>query len=63
MSKKCEICGKSRVFGSSITFSHKKGNRSWAPNIRKVKAVVDGRTKKINVCTRCLRSGKVVRPQ
>ncbi len=63
MSKKCEICGKSRVFGNSITFSHKKGNRSWAPNIRRVKAVIDGRTKKINVCTRCLRSGKVVRPQ
>ncbi|HHX69525.1 MAG: 50S ribosomal protein L28 [Miniphocaeibacter sp.] len=63
MSKKCEICGKSRVFGHDITFSHKKNNRSWAPNIRKVKAVVDGKTKRINVCTRCLRSGKVVRPQ
>lgn len=62
MSKKCEICGKSRVFGNSVTFSHRKNNRSWAPNIRKVKAVIDGKTKKINVCTRCLRSGKVVRP-
>lgn len=63
MSKKCEICGKSRVFGNDITFSHKKNNRSWAPNIRKVKAVIEGKTKRINVCTRCLRSGKVVRPQ
>ena len=63
MSKKCEICGKSKVFGSNITFSHRKINRSWSPNIRKVRAVVNGTTKRINVCANCLKSGKVVRPQ
>lgn len=61
MSRKCEICGKTKVFGNKITFSHRKINRSWAPNIRSVKAVVDGTTKRIKVCTRCLRSGKVER--
>ncbi len=63
MSRKCDICGKGKTFGSNLTFSHRKINRSWAPNIRKIKAVVNGKTKKINVCTRCLRSGKVERPQ
>lgn len=63
MAKKCEICGKSKVFGNKITFSHRKINRSWSPNIRKVRAVVDGTNKRINVCTNCLKSGKVVRPQ
>lgn len=62
MSKKCDVCGKTRVFGNKITFSHRKINRSWAPNIRRVRAVVDGSVKKINVCTKCLKSGKVVRP-
>ncbi len=61
MSKKCEICGKTRVFGNSITFSHKANKRSWAPNIRRVRAVVNGSVKRVNVCTRCLRSGKVER--
>ncbi|MGM0395813.1 MAG: 50S ribosomal protein L28 [Bacillota bacterium] len=61
MSKKCEICGKSKVFGNKVTFSNKKSSRTWAPNIRRVKAVVNGSVKRINVCTRCLRSGHVQR--
>lgn len=61
MSKVCEMCGKGKVFGNNVTFSNKKNSRSWSPNIRRVKAVVKGSTKRINVCTRCLRSGYVER--
>lgn len=61
MAGKCEICEKSKVFGNTRSFSLRRGNRSWAPNIRTVRAVVDGSNKRINVCTRCLRSGKVER--
>ncbi len=61
MAKRCDICGKERVFGNKVSFSHSRSNRSWAPNIRRVKAVVNGTPKRINVCTRCLRSGKVER--
>ena len=61
MSKKCEICGKQKTFGNTISFSHKRGNRSWSPNIRRVRAIVNGSPKRINVCARCLRSGKVER--
>ena len=58
---KCEICGKGVVFGINISHSHIRTNRAWKPNIRKVKAVVNGTKKTVNVCTRCLRSGKVTR--
>ena len=62
---RCEICDKSVSFGNklSITRSHisKRTTRTWKPNLRKVKAVVDGEHKRINVCTKCLRSGKVER--
>ena len=62
---KCEICEKSLNFGNklSITRSHisKRTSRTWKPNLRKVNAVVDGENKKINVCAKCLRSGKVTR--
>ena len=56
---KCSICGKGVVFGQSVSHSHRKTNRTWKPNIRKVRAVVDGTPKTVAVCSRCLRSGKV----
>ena len=58
---KCDICGKGVVFGQNVSHSHRKTNRMWKPNVRKVRAVVNGNTKSVNVCTRCLRSGKVTR--
>lgn len=61
MSRKCDICNKGVVFGLQYSHSHRKSNRTWAPNLKKVKAIVNGVPKKICVCTRCLRSGKVER--
>lgn len=62
---KCEICDKSVKYGKQLseTRSHisKRTPRTFKPNVRTVKAVVDGQTKKINVCTKCLRSGKVTK--
>ena len=56
---KCDICDKSVNYGNklSITRSHisKRTSRTFKPNIRTVKAI------KINVCTKCLRSGKVTK--
>ena len=62
---KCAICEKSINHGNklSITRSHisKRTTRTWKPNLRKVKAIVDGQPKRISVCAKCLRSGKVKR--
>lgn len=62
---KCEICNKSLNYGNklSITRSHisKRTTRTWKPNLRTVKTIVDGQPKKIKVCAKCLRSGKVVK--
>ncbi|MDO4540704.1 MAG: 50S ribosomal protein L28 [Syntrophomonadaceae bacterium] len=58
---KCEICGKGVTFGKKYSHSHIRTNRQWKPNIQRVKAIVDGSPKKVYVCTRCLRSGKVQR--
>ena len=58
---KCSICGKGVVYGATISHSHRKTNRTWKPNIRKVKAIVDGTPKTVAVCSRCLRDGKVTR--
>lgn len=57
----CEICNKSIKFGMQVSHSHRRTNRAWKPNVRKIKALINGTPKRINVCTRCLRSGNVTR--
>ena len=58
---RCEICGKSKVFSIQVSHSHRRSNRDYKPNLRTVKANIDGSPKKITVCSRCLRSGLVER--
>ncbi len=58
---RCEICGKSKVFSIQVSHSHRRSNRDYKPNLRSVRATVDGSPKKIMVCSRCLRSGLVER--
>ena len=58
---KCEYFDKTVGFGHNVSHSNRKSSRTWKPNIRKVKAVVNGATKSVHVCSRCLRSGKVQR--
>ncbi len=62
---KCAICEKTASHGNklSITRSHisKRSPRTWKPNLRSIKADVDGEVKRIYVCAKCLRSGKVKR--
>ena len=61
----CEICQKTASHGNklSITRSHisKRSPRTWKPNLRRVKADVNGETKRIYVCAKCLKNGKVKR--
>lgn len=61
MSKVCEICGKKPVFGNNVSHAHNKTGRRFDPNIQRVRAVVAGVVKRINVCTSCLQAGKVVK--
>ena len=58
---KCEICGKAVHFGNNVSHSHRKTNRIWHANVHKIKCLVNGSPKRINVCTGCMKSGKVER--
>ncbi len=57
----CELCGKGPHFGMSLSHSHRRNKRRWNPNIQSVHALVNGSKKRINVCTSCIRSGKVTK--
>lgn len=58
---KCEICGKGVSFGIKVSHSHRRSNKMWKPNVKRVKAIVSGAPKTVHVCSRCLRSGLVTR--
>jgi large subunit ribosomal protein L28 len=53
---KCDLCGKSPQFGHNVSHSKRRTNRRWLPNIHPVTITVDGEVKRLNLCTRCLRS-------
>ncbi|MCL6466340.1 MAG: 50S ribosomal protein L28 [candidate division WOR-3 bacterium] len=59
MAKHCEICGKVAIVGSNISHAHNVTKRRWEPNLQRVRIKEGTATRRIWVCTRCLRSGKV----
>lgn len=61
MARVCAVCGKGVIVGMNISHSHIRTKRTWMPNLQRVKAIIDGSPRRVLVCTRCLRSGKVQR--
>ncbi len=62
MARTCEICGKAPQVGNNVSHANNKTKRLWRPNLQTVKAAVNGGVQRLLVCTRCIRSGKVVKP-
>ena len=61
MAKVCDICGKHGSVGNAISHAHNTTLRRWLPNLRHVRALVDGQVKRIKVCAKCLKAGKVTK--
>jgi large subunit ribosomal protein L28 len=59
MSLMCEVCGKAILRGNRVSHAHNVSKRIWQPNLQRVRAIVDGRPKRIRVCTSCLKKGLV----
>ena len=57
----CSICGKGAHFGNNVSHSHRRSNRMWKSNIKRVKIKLNGAPTHAYVCTQCLKSGKVER--
>jgi large subunit ribosomal protein L28 len=55
----CEVCGKKPSFGMAVSHSHRRTKRRWNPNIQRIRTVVNGGTKRQDVCTSCIKAGKV----
>ncbi len=61
MAKVCAVCGKGQVSGNNVSHAMNHNKRVWKPNLKRVKIEEQGTVKRIYVCSRCLRSGKVQR--
>lgn len=61
---KCDVCGKTKMFGHTIQYNHggkwalraPKKNREFKPNVQKTKVMIDGAMRSVHICTRCLRT-------
>jgi large subunit ribosomal protein L28 len=62
MAQRCEVCGKGPMSGHRVSHAHNVTHRRFNPNLLRLRAVVDGVQRRVRVCTRCLRSGKVAKP-
>ncbi len=62
MSRVCDICGKRPGTGHKVSNSDHRTKRTWRPNLQRVRAVVDGRPRRLVVCTSCIKAGKVRKP-
>lgn len=59
MAKMCEVCGKAPVFGNRVSHAHNVSSRRWMPNLQSVRVMVGSAVKRMQVCTRCIRSGSI----
>ncbi len=61
MAKICVVCNKSKTTGFQISHSNVKTKRKWRPNIQKIKIMLNGSPRRANVCSRCIKAGKIKR--
>ena len=62
MSAVCEVCDKRPTFNYQVSFSHKRSRRRWNPNVQRIRIWDGVRTRRADVCTSCMKAGKVQRP-
>jgi large subunit ribosomal protein L28 len=55
----CFVCGKQRVVGNNVSHANKKTKRIIMPNLQTLRVVTGSGIRRVSVCTRCLRSGKI----
>ncbi len=61
MARMCQLCGKQASVGNNVSHANNRSKRLWRPNLQRVRAKVEGSVRRIWACTRCIRSGKVLK--
>jgi large subunit ribosomal protein L28 len=61
MARVCDICGKGPTYGNNVSHANNRTRRRWQPNLQRARVLVDGKPRRIRVCTSCLRSNRVAK--
>ena len=61
MAQRCDVCEKGPSVGNTISHAHKLTRRRWLPNLVSMRAMMAGKPRRVRVCTRCLKAGKVTK--
>jgi large subunit ribosomal protein L28 len=61
MARVCSVCGKGPTTGNHVSHANNRRKRRWMPNLQTVRVAVDSAPRRVQVCTRCIKSGKVVK--
>jgi large subunit ribosomal protein L28 len=61
MARVCTICAKGPTTGNNVSHANNRTKRRWYPNLQTVRVMVDAAPRRVKVCTRCIKSGKVVK--
>lgn len=61
MSRQCDLCGKGTIFGNSVSHAKNRTRRTWRPNLVSMKTMIGGTVISVKLCTRCLKSNKIVK--
>jgi large subunit ribosomal protein L28 len=59
MAQRCDVCGKGPSVGYKISHAHNLTKRRWLANLVSLRALSGGAVRRVKVCTRCLKAGKV----
>lgn len=58
----CDICGKGPQVGNTVSHANNRHKRRFEPNLQRQRVLLDGRVRRVNVCSECIRSGRIQRP-
>ncbi|MCX8022277.1 MAG: 50S ribosomal protein L28 [Syntrophorhabdaceae bacterium] len=59
MARVCEICGKGKQIGYNVSHANNKTKKVWLPNLQTVRVAKAGATKRVRICTKCIKKGKI----
>ncbi len=59
MSRVCDICGKGKQVGHNVSHANNRTRREWLPNLQPVHIIEGGTTKRVKVCAKCIKKGRI----
>lgn len=59
MARVCYVCGRGPAVGNNVSHANNRTKRRWLPNLNRVRILEDGEVRRVRVCSRCIKAGKI----